>query len=329
VGPRSRGLLLAGVVLALLSFAALYLAWTALRVHTKSGGSKLAAAQEQRHVLFENLGGQAGSPTYGRVALAPLDQPTKRVLTGAVCERVYYSAGRGLCLEPNQGASRDEFIAKVLDARFHVRHTLSLEGIPSRARVSPNGRFGATTGFVSGHSYAKNDFSTITVLIDMSTGKQVANLEHDFSVTRNGKPFIRRDFNFWGVTFARDGRHFYATLASRDRTYLVRGDMPSRTAQVLHGNVECPSLSPDERRVAYKKKVGDETGVWRLHVLDLETMKDTALAETRPVDDQVEWLDDGRVLYGYGADTWSVPADGGGRPKVFLSKALSPAVVDD
>ena len=62
-------------------------------------------------------------------------------------------------------------------------------------------------------------------------------------------------------------------------------------------------------------------------MLDLATMKETPLAEERPVDDQVEWLDDERVLYGIRPDTRVVPADGGRPPRKFLSKALSPAVV--
>jgi hypothetical protein len=64
-----------------------------------------------------------------------------------------------------------------------------------------------------------------------------------------------------------------------------------------------------------------------LHVLDLETMKETPLAEKFPVDDQVEWLDNDRVLYARSPDTWVVPADGSGAPRKFLSNALSPAVV--
>jgi len=59
------------------------------------------------------------------------------------------------------------------------------------------------------------------------------------------------------------------------------------------------------------------------------------LAETRSVDDQAEWLDDQRVLYGLpkgadasmAADVWVVPSDGTGRPEVFLKDASSPTVV--
>jgi hypothetical protein len=62
-------------------------------------------------------------------------------------------------------------------------------------------------------------------------------------------------------------------------------------------------------------------------VLDLASGRETPLAETRSVDDQVEWLDDGRILYGLQGDIWVVPADGSGTPQVYLADALSPAVV--
>jgi uncharacterized repeat protein (TIGR01451 family) len=56
-------------------------------------------------------------------------------------------------------------------------------------------------------------------------------------------------------------------------------------------------------------------------------MKETPLAETRSIDDQIEWLDDDRVLYGDGWHLWSMPADGSGTPRRFMSDANSPAVV--
>ena len=62
-------------------------------------------------------------------------------------------------------------------------------------------------------------------------------------------------------------------------------------------------------------------------MLDLETMRETQLAETRPLDDQVEWLDDEHLLYREGETTWVVDADGGGEPRQWLAAADSPAVV--
>jgi hypothetical protein len=79
--------------------------------------------------------------------------------------------------------------------------------------------------------------------------------------------------------------------------------------------------------VAYKKRVGPSSAPWRLTVLDLATMRETPLAETRSIDDQAEWLDDGRVLYGRGGQVWVVPADGSGSPSRYAATADSPSAV--
>jgi hypothetical protein len=152
-------------------------------------------------------------------------------------------------------------------------------------------------------------------------------------VTLDGQPFREVDFNFWGVTFARDSNRFYATLSSGDVKYLVEGDVEARSARVIGRDVECPSLSPDNTRVAYKKAYKDSRGVgWTLHVLDLASGADVALgAETRSVDDQVEWLDDAHVMYhlpsSRGADIWVMAVDGVTSPRILIPLAYSPAVV--
>jgi Tol biopolymer transport system component len=97
-------------------------------------------------------------------------------------------------------------------------------------------------------------------------------------------------------------------------------------------NVECPSLSPDGTRIAFKKRVsGNLSAPWRLYVLDLATLKETPLAETRSIDDQAAWLDGDTVMYQVpnpeGYDIWEVPADGTGTPKILIHDGDSPAVV--
>jgi hypothetical protein len=269
---------------------------------------------------------RANPSVNGRMVSVSLTTPGARpASTGLRCERVYFAAARGLCLAP-KGRLLLSFSAQVLGSRGEIRREIRLAGFPSRARISPDGRVGAVTTFVTGHSYAiAGAFSTTTLQIDMLKGTTLADLER-FRVLRDGRPFTSRDFNFWGVTFARDSNRFYATLASGGTTYLVRGDIRARTAIVLRENVECPSLSPDQTRIGYKKLV-HKPGGWRLHVLDLTTGTDTALTETRSVDDQVEWRDDHSVLYEVGGDVWQAQADGRGTPRILIRDAESPAVV--
>jgi hypothetical protein len=240
------------------------------------------------------------------------------------CRRVHMSGGRGLCLM--LAPSVLDYRARIFDERFKVKHELKLDGVPSRARVSPSGRWGAFTLFVTGHSYATDGgFSTSTSIVDMESGESIGNLE-EFKAYRDGERIEAPDFNYWGVTFAADDDRFYATLGTAGQRYLVEGSISRRQVRVLRENVECPSLSPDETRIAYKKLVGGD-GEWRLHVLDLKTKQDVILPERRSIDDQAEWLDKRTVLYSDGHDIWSVRADGTGRPKRLLADADSPAAL--
>jgi hypothetical protein len=257
----------------------------------------------------------------GRLTRVKLGEATGGQAGKLACQRVYFAAGRGLCLALE--SSGVDYSARIFDDDMVVRHEFRLEGLPSRARVSPGGRFGSFTTFVSGDSYAEpGAFSTRTKIVDMRTGRQVADLEQ-FTVIKDGEKIDSPDFNFWGVTFARDEDRFYATLSTGGERYLVEGSLRDRRVTVLRENVECPSLSPDGTRLAYKKRVGGPED-WRLHVLDLATMRDVPLAERRSIDDQAEWLDDDTVVYGDGHAVWAARADGGGRPRRLLARASSP-----
>ena len=327
---RKRGLLFAGLVVVCLAVAGGSFALSAHHAAAVDSAHPAAGLDlpTGSRVVFRDLD-RAHTADYGRLAVAPLASPERRVATNLACERVYFAAGSGLCLAKG-GAFGTQYHAEILGPNLDRRHQVALSGIPSRARISPDGRYGAATTFVAGHSYSTpGKFSTQAIVIDMASGKVVANLEQ-FRVYRDGHVIDKPDFNFWGITFAHDSNRFYATLATGGKTYLVRGDLRARTVRTLHENVECPSLSPDETRVAYKKLVRVVPGsprIWQLHGLDLRTMRDTALAEKRAVDDQAEWLDDAHVLYNADEQVWVVRADGKGAPRRFLAGASSPAVV--
>jgi hypothetical protein len=296
------------------------------RAAAPDSGKRLAnAVPAHNAVVFRSLD-RADPKNYGHIAWAPLDRPESvRSVAGLGCERVHFAAGRGICLV-KAGKLGDRVKARLLGPDLRPTGEVDLPGVASRARIAPDGRYASVTTFVSGHSYADvGAFSTRTSLIDMRSERELGDLE-EFAITKDGSSFDSIDFNFWGVTFAKDSNRFYATLASGGKTYLVEGDVKARTATVLRENVECPSLSPDGTRIVFKKLMRDP-GIWRYHALDLATMRETPLAETRPIDDQAEWLDDDHVLYRTGEETWVVPADGSGAPSRYLSRSDSPAVV--
>lgn len=292
-----------------------------------TGGPTVAAVRAAPHVAFVDT---ALGATFDHLAFVPLADPAgPRALTARTCERAYVTRAGGVCLSTDRGVL-NRFRVTVLDAALAQVERLPALGVPSRARVSADGRLAASTVFVTGHSYADTGFSTATTVRDLRDDHDHGNLE-DFRVILNGRTYRAPDVNVWGVTFAGADR-FYATVGSRGETWLVRGDLAARTLTGLTRGVECPALSPDGTRVAYKRRPDPDRAEWRLHVLDLASGRDVALAETHNVDDQAEWLDDATVLYGLprtgsATDVWAVPADGTGAPRVFIPDAWSPAVV--
>lgn len=252
-----------------------------------------------------------------------------RQVSGVECVRVYAAAGTGVCIQPETAWS---YQLVVLDRELRPSRSFAVPGLPNRARVSASGRMVAWTTFVGGDSYSSGGFSTRTGILDTRTGTLVTTLE-EFAVTREGRAYRNADVNFWGVTFTADDNTFYATMSTAGRRYLVHGDFAARTVRTVTDNVECPSLSPDGTRIAFKQAVGgDPQRGWRLSVLDLATMAVTNLAETNSVDDQAAWLDDRTVAYTLrGPDgtpsIWSVPADGTGSPTLLLDQAESPAAL--
>lgn len=303
-------------------------------------GAKLAAAPSgptgvPRNALFFRYDGV--DDNFGRLAVTTTDHPEVVRFAGELrCEAVHASVERGICVRVQQRLL-GVFSADLFDpVTFVVTGQVPAQGIPSRARVAHGGRLAAFTVFTSGHSYGATSFSTRTVLVDAVRATELADLE-TFAVTKDGKPFKNKDFNFWGVTFTPDARRFYATLSTEGQYYLVLGDPSARTATVVHTNVECPSLSPDGRRIAYKKRIAAAGPVaWELQSLDVASGRETPLAERRSIDDQLEWLDNDTVLYTVASapgsnapntDVWRVAANGTGVPQLFLRNASSPAVL--
>jgi hypothetical protein len=284
-------------------------------------------------LLFVDTSRTGGHRTVGSTALTSSPAQTRaqgvgaqgtgtegpRTDTGLRCERFSVAAGTAVCLQTRSGPLPGTD-ALVLDGSMTVKRRIKLAGTPSRARVSASGNMVSWTVFVTGDSYNKTGFSTWTGILDTRTGYNLLNIE-GIPLTLDGKPYRAADVNFWGVTFAADDNRFYATVATNGRTYLVEGDYANWTAHTLRENVECPSLSPDGTRIAFKKRTDSTT--WRLHVLDLATMRETPLAERESIDDQAVWLDGETLMYNRGSDLYTTPADGSGAPHRIAAHAAS------
>ncbi|WP_405839327.1 TolB family protein [Streptomyces sp. NBC_01518] len=335
---RNRVLVLVAAVAALAAVAVASILHASARAErrneTQPGGPRITAGRitltTPGTMVFRNM---AWGPHRDELTTVPAATPSgPRTASGLKCLRFYASSGTGVCLQAVHGTVTDTYRALILDAHLKETARYDVPGIPSRARVSPTGHFAAWTAFVGGDSYAGTNFSTRAAIVDTRTGKLIPTLE-SFRIIKDGHVHHSADVNFWGVTFASDDRTFYATLATKGSTYLVRGDLRGRTVTTLHTNVECPSLSPDGTRIAFKKRVKGlpKDAPWHLYVLDLRTMRETPLAEARSVDDQAVWRDNRTIVYAmpgdYGADLYSVPADGTGRARLISGAAVSPAYV--
>ncbi|MEV6482775.1 TolB-like translocation protein [Streptomyces sp. NPDC051576] len=335
---RNRLLILLSAVAALAAVAVASVLHASARAERRDevqpGGPRITAGRitltTPARLVFRNM---AWGPHRDELTTVPASDPSgPRTASGLKCLRFYAGSGTGVCLQAVHGTVTDTYRALILDAHLKETARYAVPGIPSRARVSPSGHFAAWTAFVGGDSYAGTNFSTRAAIVDTRTGKLIPTLE-TFRILKDGHVYHAADVNFWGVTFAADDRTFYATLATKGSTYLVRGDLHTRTVTTVHTNVECPSLSPDGTRIAFKKRVKGlpKDAPWHLYVLDLRTMRETPLAEPRSVDDQAVWKDDHTIVYAlpgdYGADLYSVPADGTGRARRISTAAVSPAYV--
>ena len=289
-----------------------------------------ATIEAHPRVVFRNT---ALGASYGMVSMVSFDNPAgPRAITTTSCDRVYATPKNVLCLSSDRGFVTT-YGAHVLDNNMRQTQTLPFTGIPSRARLSRDGSYAATTNFTSSDSYGSATFSTRTVITPVG-GHTLGSLE-DFTLIHDGESIKPIDRNYWGVTFATDDDTFYATVRWSKHTWLVRGSIAQRKIVTLREDAECPSLSPDEKHIVYKQRGNLAPGKWRLVDYDIASGKVTPLAETRSVDDQAEWLDEAHVIYGLPRtgsqsaidDIWSVPTSGGGEPKLLIRQAWSPAVV--
>ncbi len=336
----ARVLAFLGVALACIAAAGAYAWWAAQQraqvAATITRSERPLQSLPAAPYLLLRITGPGAS--HGRMALEALGAGDgMRSVSTLNCDRVHAAAGRGICLEAKRGAITT-YHAHLFDSSLRKTASFDLAGAPSRTRMSADGSLAATTVFVSGHSYSSPGFSTRTSIIDAQSGRMIAADLEAFAVIKDGQPFKAADFNFWGVTFTPDAKGFYATLQTDGKQWLVQGDVAQQRMTVIAANVECPSLSPDGRRIAFKRRVVPAPQgrvVWQMVVRELASGKETALArETRSVDDQVEWIDNREIAYALPDDTtpaatnvFALAIDGSSAPRLLAPLAYSPAVV--
>ena len=166
--------------------------------------------------------------------LAPLSAPDGAAYeTPLSCDRVYFAGARGVCLAV-EGELLKRNVAYVFDDTFTKLHKVRLTGLPSRTRLSPDGRLAAITVFEHGHSYAEDGFSTRTTIVDTAKGSVLTDLEQ-FTIVRDGVRFKAVDFNFWGVTFTQRQQPLLRHPRQR------RNEVPRRSPRRFAGRHRAPN----------------------------------------------------------------------------------------
>jgi len=284
---------------ALLSAAAWVPAW--------AQSTASAAAQRDAGPSVAYVVRPSDPSRYNPVERLTLDKslrPTSRTPLNLGCNRIHVAhSGELMCLTQSKPGSPGRFTPNTTYLYSPAMLPLAsferpVGNMPSRARISADGQYLATTTFTSGHSYlgvGGTQFSTETIISRRADGATAQDIQK-WSVSWKGQPVTALDLNLWGVTFdPRRSDHFYVTVYFKGTPYLGEGSVAGRSIKVLRPNVECPSLSPDGQRIAFKRRVSASS--WAPAVLELATLEERVLQVPDSVDDQIEWLDDHTIVY--------------------------------
>lgn len=245
----------------------------------------------------------AGKDAPVRIDMVRFDPLSKKILerrpTTLACERVHMARQNIFCLgTPQQGSAGAGLAYAVTDFRLEtVFSGKMLMGMAvSRARVSPDATHAGSTVFIAGHAYGTASFATQALVIDLRQRRLGMPPLENWNIFHNNVQISSKDMNLWGVSFdPRNPDSFYVTAAIKERPYLARGSISARRIDLLRPDIECPSVSPDGSKLAFKKRRG-RSG-WAPAVLDLASGRETVFQESRSIDDQIEWLDNHTLVY--------------------------------
>ncbi len=269
---------------------------------------------------------------YGRVITINSDV-SRTFVPNVRCERYHASGNYGLCLWK---AGEQRYQATLYDVSENVNNDVLSWGVtlPSRARISDDGQYASYTSFASGTGY--QDLGSFVTVIEVFETDDPLNRVRlsDFDYSDEDAALLADiKGKFWGVTWGDDG-DFYVTWGNEEEIRIVKGSYADKTLELTDLIGSCPSLSPDGKTLVFKESTANG---FELVALNLETNETTRLAETRSVDDQVEWLNDDTIAYALHVDEdaetqlqpewdiWSLDiADETAEPELLLPQADSP-----
>jgi hypothetical protein len=183
---------------------------------------------------------------------------------------------------------------------FEAPKGISKPPIVNRARISPDGKYTASTVFTFGTGYTTiaGGFSTETRISKTDGSLPAENIEK-WRITLNNAIITAPDLNLWGVTFDPvNTDRFLVTVATNGKPRLAQGSIARKEIHVINNtsDIECPSFSPDGKKIAFKRKKSI-ANQWSPAVLDLTTGVETVFEVDRSVDDQIEWLNNHTLIY--------------------------------
>ncbi|GAA3009412.1 PD40 domain-containing protein [Kitasatospora albolonga] len=290
----------------------------------RPGTVTLAGGQGQ--LLFRNL---AWGPHRDEIVTVPAGEPgSTRTSSGLKCLRFHAAAGTGICLQAVHGTLDDTYRAVVLDDRLHELRSFPAAGIPSRARVSPSGRLAAWTVFVSGDSYAGSNFSTRTAIVDTRDWRFESNLE-EFAFLVDGRPQRAPTSTSGASPSPTTSTSTPPSPPAAPPTWSGRPDRPhpDLPAPETSSAPRSPPTAPGRLQEARPRRLaGRPLAPVRPRPGHHGRDRHRRAAQHRRPGPLGRRLHPGLLPPGeYGADLWTVPADGTGAPATLAVSAVAPA----